>query len=216
MPFALFAFAAKTLPAGYLAILNATTPLFGALIARAWFGEALGPRRVGGVLCGIAGVAVLVNLGPSAMDGPTLIAAAAGLVAALSYGFAGNYTRRIANPVPPSTMATGSQLAAALVLLPLLPFEPPRALPTTTVVVAMLVLAIVCTAIAYLLYFRLIRDIGATRALTVTFLVPPFAIVWAWLVLGEAPTPRIGVGTLLVGVATWLVLRPTTSRTTTA
>lgn len=207
VPFALYAFAAKALPAGYLAILNATTPLFGALIARFWIGEALGGRRVAGVLVGIAGVAILVRLGPVAVDLPALVGCAAGLAAALSYGFAGNYTRRHAQAVPPPAMATGSQLAAALVLLPLLPLEPVVAAPTGRVVVALLILAVCCTSIAYLLYFRLIRDVGATRAMTVTFLIPVFAIAWGWLVLGEVPTLRMGVGAGLVLVATWLVAK---------
>ena len=224
LPFALFGFAAHALPAAYLAILNATSPLFGALIARVWLDEALDLRRVVGTVAGLLGVAALVGLGPVAVDANTLWAAAACLVAAASYGFAGNYTRRLARPVPPASMATGSQIAAALVMLPLLPFGP-KPLPLTgTLVGATLMLGLACTALAYLLYFRLIRDVGATRALTVTFLVPLFAIGWAWLILNEVPTWRMGIGAALVLVATGLIVgrtatsvRPArTSRTTPA
>jgi drug/metabolite transporter (DMT)-like permease len=211
LPFTLFGLAALALPAAYLAIINATSPLFGALIARLWFGEAFDTGRALGVVIGLCGVAALVGLGPVTVDGPTLAACGACLVAAASYGFAGNYTKRQQRPVSPASMATGSQLAAALVIVPLLPMSTLPSTPTATTMVAASILAVACTSVAYLLYFRLIRDIGATRALTVTFLVPPFSIAWAWLVLGEAPTPRMGVGLLLVATATWLVLRPAPS-----
>ena len=206
IPFALFAFAAKTLPAGYLAILNATSPLFGALVARAWLHEPLGAKRLIGVAFGIAGVAALVKLGPVVVDAAVLVACAACLLAAACYGFAGNYMRQLERPVPPTAMATGSQLVAAIALLPLLAFEPVHAMPTTGVIVAALILAIASTAIAFLLYFRLIRDVGATRALTVTFLIPLFAIGWARVVLEEGPTPRMASGAALVIVATWLIV----------
>lgn len=206
LPFALFGFAAHALPAAYLAILNATSPLFGALIARVWLGEALEGRRLTGIVTGLTGVAALVGLGPVPVDAKTLLAAAACLVAAASYGFAGNYTRRLAGAVPPASMATGSQVTAAIVLLPLLPFGPMPSPPTTATVCATLILGIGCTSIAYLLYFRLIRDIGATRALTVTFLVPLFATGWAWIVLDEAPTWRMAIGAALVIAATSLII----------
>jgi drug/metabolite transporter (DMT)-like permease len=210
LPFALFGYAARALPAGYLAIINATSPLFGALIARLLFGEVLTVRKLAGIALGLAGVAVLVGLGPVALDGPACAACAACVVAAASYGFAGNYTRARQRPLPPASMATGSQLAAAIVLAPLLPFEPVPTSLSPALIGATLVLAIACTSVAYLLYFRLIRDLGATRALTVTFLIPVFAIAWAWLVLGEQPTSRMAGGAALVIVATALVTRGST------
>lgn len=208
VPFACFGFAAHALPVAYLSIINATSPLFGALVGRVWLGDPLTPRRVLGIAAGVVGVGALVGLGPVRVDATTLAACAACLVAAASYGFAGNYTKQLARPVPPTDMATGSQLAAAVVVLPLLPLEPLKALPTPAIVVATLILAVACTSIAYLLYFRLIRDLGATRALTVTFLIPLFAIAWAWMVLGEAPTPRMAIGAALVIVATGLIVMP--------
>ena len=140
------------------------------------------------------------------LDSHALAACAACLGAAACYGFAGNYTKRLAHPVAPTAMATGSQLAAALVITPMLLFEPIHSTPSAVVIAAVLVVAIASTAVAYLLYFRLIRDVGATRALTVTFLVPMFAIGWAWLVLGEEPTARMAIGGALIVVATWLVI----------
>lgn len=209
LPFALFAFAVRTVPASYAAIINATSPLFGALIARAWFGEALGMRRVLGVLCGIAGVAVLVRFGPIEGGREVVVACMACLAAALSYGFAGNYSRRHAGVVPPTAMATGSQIAGAIWLAPLIPFDPLHALPTGPIVAAAVALGLASTAAAYVLYFRLIHDVGATRALTVTFLIPLFAVGLGWAWLGEAVTWRMGAGGALVLVATWLVVSAT-------
>ena len=211
VPFALFGHAAHVLPTAYLAIINATSPLFGALVAYVWLGEALSRRRVAGFAIGMAGVAALVGLGPVAIDHATLLAIAACLVAAASYGFAGNYTRRLKTPVPPTSMATGSQIAAALWMLPLLPLDPLRAMPTPFIIGATLILALACTSLAYLLYFRLIGDLGATRALTVTFLIPLFAVAWGWLILAEVPTPRMAIGAALVILATGLIVSPARS-----
>ncbi len=206
IPFALFAFALKTVPGGYAAILNATSPLFGAVIASVWLGEALGKRRMLGIAFGVVGVVCLVQLGPVALTSDALIACIACLAAACSYGFAGNYVKRLARPIAPTAMATGSQITAAIALLPLITFGPLSGMPTLPVIVAVAATGIASTAIAYLLYFRLIRDVGATRALTVTFLIPLFTIAWGWALLDEAITWRMVGGAGLVLVATWLVV----------
>ncbi len=210
VPFALFAFAVKTLPGGYAAILNATSPLFGAIIASVWLRDALGGRRMLGIVFGVAGVTLLVKLGPVALTTEALIAFAACLAAACCYGFAGNYTRQLADrlspPIAPTAMATGSQITAAIALLPLIPFDPIHVTPTPGILAIVAALGIGSTAIAYLLYFRLIRDVGATRALTVTFLVPLFAVGWGWAFLDEVVTWRMAGGAALVLVATWLVV----------
>ena len=118
----------------YLAIINATSPLFGAVIARVWLGEALDAKRLVGVAAGLCGVAALVGLGPVQVNATTLLACFACLLAASSYGFAGNYTKQLKRPVPPTDMATGSQVAAALVMLPLIPFDPLPSMPTARIV----------------------------------------------------------------------------------
>ena len=210
IPFALFAFAVKTIPGGYAAILNATSPLFGAVIASLWLREELGARRLLGIAFGVAGVACVVKLGPVALTGDALVAYAACLAAACCYGFAGNYTKQLANrrsgSIAPNAMAAGSQITAAIALLPMIPFDPMQAMPTHSIVLIVAALGIGSTAIAYLLYFRLIRDVGATRALTVTFLVPLFAVAWGWALLDEAITWRMAGGGALVLIATWLVV----------
>jgi drug/metabolite transporter (DMT)-like permease len=206
IPFAAFAYAAMTLPAGYSAILNATAPLFSALLAALWFRDPLTPRKIIGLVAGIAGVALLVRLGPVAISGPVVLAVGAALIGAFSYAVASTYVKALARPVPPGVMATGSQWVAALALLPLAPFSTTPLEFSPTVVAEVLALGTVCTAFGYLLYFRLIRDVGPIKALTVTFLIPMFALVWGAFALGEVITLRMLVGAALVILATWLVL----------
>jgi drug/metabolite transporter (DMT)-like permease len=207
IPFALFSFAALHIGASYMAVLNATSPLFGAL-----FGATLGRERIGGgkivgLLLGIAGVALLVGLGPVAMTGWTVAAAAASLGASACYAFAGQYAKAHGAIMTPLALALGSQLAAAAVLaLPTL-FALPSTLPPPSAVASAVALALVCTAAAYLAYFRLLVRIGPVRALTVTFLIPVFGLLWGALFLGEPITAGMIAGCATVLLATRLVLR---------
>ena len=206
MPFALFSYAALTLPAGYSAILNATSPLWGALVGAAVLGETLTPRKIAGLFTGVIGVAFLVRLGPAQFSPEVLIAALACVTAALCYGIAGAYSKKKSAGISPPMMATGSQLGAALVLLPFLPLSPMRGEITPLVMVIVLLLALLCSAVAYFIYFRLIADVGPTKALTVTFLIPMFALVWGTVFLDEAINLNTLVGCGLVVLATWLVV----------
>lgn len=206
VPFALFSYAALTLPAGYSAILNATSPLWGALIGAAVLGETLTTRKIAGLLVGVVGVAFLVRLGPVAFSSQVLIAALACIGAALCYGIAGAYSKKKSAGIAPPLMATGSQLGAALVLLPFLPLSPVRAEVTPFVMLIAALLALLCSAVAYFIYFRLIADLGPTKALTVTFLIPLFALVWGALFLQEAINLNTLIGCALVVLATWLVV----------
>lgn len=195
LPFALIAAATLRLPASLAAILNATSPLFGALIAAVWLGEALGARKLAGLLLGVVGVGALVGWSPLPLTGAILLSVGASLLAALCYGIAAAYIKKQASGTPPLALAVGSQLSAALVLLPLVPLAPPRAWPSVGVALCVLALSLLSTAVAYLLYFRLIVNVGPTQALTVTFLTPVFGVTWAALFLGEP----IGSGTLVGG-----------------
>lgn len=205
LPFSLYAFAAVTLPAGYLAIVNATSPLWGVLVGAAMLGETPTPRKLAGLAAGVAGVVLLVRLGPAPTTPRLLVASAAGVGAAVSYAFAGALSKKATQRLSPLSMATGSQLGAAVCLLPFaLPSAPPAA-PGSTVIGALLGLALVCTSVAYVLYFKLIATVGPTRALTVTFLIPLFALFWAALLLHEPVTVNMLAGCAMVAVATWLV-----------
>lgn len=206
LPFALFSFAALTLPAGYSAILNATSPLWGALAAAAVLDEKLTARKIAGLVVGVGGVAFLVRLGPARFTPQVMLAALACIGAAFCYGLAGVYSKKKSASIAPPSMATGSQLGAALVLLPFLPLSPVRGEITPLVLVIAALLALLCSAVAYFIYFRLIADLGPTKALTVTFLIPLFALVWGALFLHEAVDVHTLIGCALVVLATWLVM----------
>ena len=216
-PFLLFAWAGLQLPAGYSAILNATTPLMGVVIGALAFGERITPALAGGVLLGMAGVAVLAQAGPVALTAPVLGGIAACLVATACYGLAGFLTRRWITQrdgLDSRLVALGSQWGAVLALAPFALWEAAHQPVATwlqagpTVWGAMLALGLLCTSFAYVLYFRLIADVGPVKALTVTFLIPLFGVAWGWLVLGEVATLAHAAGGVLIALALWLVLRP--------
>jgi drug/metabolite transporter (DMT)-like permease len=212
-PFALWAFSALYLPVSYLVVLNATSPLYGALVSAAWLGERLTARAALGLGAGVGGVAMLVGLGPVQPTPPVVWAIVAGALGSLCYAVAAAYLKRRPDAPAPAAVATGSQLAATLALLPLLPAMPPAAWPAPGEWTAVVMLGVLCTAIPYLLYFRLIADVGATRALTVTFLIPMFGMLWGALFLGETITGTMAAGCGLVLLGTALIIaRPPAPR----
>lgn len=217
LPFTLLAFATLTLTSGFVSVLNATVPLFTALVAYFWLHDKLGRSQVIGLALGVAGVCLLAwdrIAAAGAARGaatPALIAIAAVLGATLSYGIAANFTKRYMTGVAPLVSATGSQVGATLVLLPLaLLFWPSGAIGAKAWG-SVIALGSVCTALAYVLYFRLIANIGPARAVTVTFLVPGFAVGWGYALLDEMITVKmllactvIVLGTALsTGVIRW-------------
>jgi len=206
LPFSLFSFAAMTLPAGYSAIVNATSPLWGALVGALVLGERLNARKLAGLVIGVAGVAFLVRLGPVVFTPQVLLAALACVGAAVCYGIAGAYSKKKSAGIAPPQMATGSQLGAALVLLPFAGASSAPGTVTPFVVVIAALLALLCSAVAYFIYFRLIADLGPTKALTVTFLIPLFALAWGAIFLGETINANTLIGCALVVLATWLVV----------
>jgi drug/metabolite transporter (DMT)-like permease len=204
LPFCLFAWALLSVSAGFAAILNATSPLWGALIARVWLRERLGRWRIAGLVIGLAGVVLLVwgraGLQPGGEGWPVL----AGLAGGLSYGLAGHYTRRHLSGVPSLAVAAGSQCHAAIALAPLAWYAWPQQLPSVDAWAAALVLGLACTGVAYVLYFRLIANVGPSRAITVTFLVPAFAMTWGALFLGEQITAQMALACAVVLAGTAL------------
>lgn len=206
IPFVLFAHAAHVLPASVMSILNAATPLFATLLAARWLGEALDARKLVGIALGVAGV-VLVTGGGAIDPSPRgWLAVAACLAATFCYAFSGVWLKRHGSALTPYAIAGWSQLFAGLALLPALPLVPPAGPVTASVVANLLGLALMCSALAYLLYYRLLRDIGPTRTMTVTFLIPAFGIAWGVLLLGERITFAAIVGTLLIVAGTAGVL----------
>ena len=192
IPFVCIAFALQSISIGQSSVLDATVPLFGAVIAWAWLGERLSASRVLGLVIGFAGIALLAseNLSwdASAMGGSSAWGISACLFACLCYGISASYTRRYLGGVPSLVSATGSQVGASLFLLPFCWWYWPAQAPGMQAWLAVTVLGVLCTGAAYILYFRLIAKAGPARALTVTFAIPVFAIAYGVLLLGESVT----------------------------
>lgn len=223
IPFLMYALAARSLPAGYSAILNATTPLMGVLVGALAFGERITGPRIAGVVLGIAGVVLLSQAGPLAWSPAVAGGLAACLVATTCYAVAGFLTRRWITErggLDSKLVALGSQVGATLVLLPCLawslwqqPALPAQWAQASAVAwLSLLGLGLACTSLAYVLYFRLIADVGPMKAMTVTFLIPVFGVGWGWLLLGEPLSLAHALGGGLIAAALWLVLRPTPPR----
>ena len=211
IPFLLYGFAALHLPASYLGILNATTPLFAALLATIWLDEPLTAGKVIAIVCGCIGVALVSKAGPIVPDAMFGWSVAASLVAAFCYAAAGIYLRRKAAQAPPLAVAGWSQLAGSLLLLPGTLIASSSAVPGVLgdplLMLDVLALGLLCSGVAYLLYYRLMRDLGPTRSFTVTFLIPLFGMLWAWLFLHEEITATMLVGCAFVIAGTLAVLR---------
>ncbi len=205
-PFALFAFAERSITAGLGSIINATTPLWTAIILAVWLRNAPTPRRIAAIVVGFVGVGVIVgleglHLSPDAYAG--VIAATAG---AASYGVALTYIRRRMGPQPPVRLAAGQLIAATLMLLPFALLSAPQATITGEATVAIIGIAVLSTAIAWPILFRLNRDVGPMATSTVTFLNPVFGALWGALFLAETISPTFLLGSVLVFVALALIL----------
>ena len=202
-PFALISAAQLTIPPSLAAIINATAPLFSALFAALWLAQRLTPRMVLGLALGLLGVALVVGLAPIDLDATTLLAVAASTGAAASYAAGGHLHKRFFSGVSPAAAAMVQQLAAGVLLAPLLLVEPVRDAPDAGQLAAIVALAVGASGIGYLIYFRLIAEVGATSAMTVTYLVPVFGVLWAALFRGDEITVGmlVGAAVVLVGIA---------------
>lgn len=222
LPFLGFSLAAMSIPAGLSSILNATSPMFGALIAMAWLREPSNASRVTGLGIGFVGVVLLASdaKGMAVAAGGPGTGAAIGLclAASLLYGFSACFARRYLVRVEPLAVATGSQVSATLALALPAAAAWPAAAPSGEAWLATVALALFCTGIAYVLYFRLIARVGPARAIAVTFLVPAFAMLWAGVFLGEAVTPGMLALCALIllgtGLATGVLQLPYPARRT--
>ena len=221
LPFLCFALAATVLSAGLMGVFNATAPIWTALIAWWWLGDRPAAVRTLGLALGLAGAIGLAwsraSFKADVAGGVSpALGIAACVAATMLYGVAANYSRRKLVGVPPMATAAGSQLSAALVLA-LPAFWAWPATPVSTAAWASAAaLSLLCTGLAYVLYFRLIAHAGATNAMTVTFLIPAFAMGWGWLVLSESPELDMLVGAavillgtaLTIGLVRWPSSRP--------
>src|SRR4051794_39687051 len=194
-PFTLIALAEKRLDASLAAIINASTPLFSALVGAAVGDERITRRRGLGLVLGMAGVGVVVGLAHETVDLAFIGAASCSVAAALCYALGTTYAKHAFTGESPNTLAFGLQVSAGIILLPALIASPPPHPGSLGPLAAVAALGVICTALAYLLYFRLVAEVGPTSTLTVTFLVPVFGVLWAAVFLGE----RVTLGTLAGG-----------------
>lgn len=202
----MFALAIKDIGASLGSIINATSPLFGLIIAIAIGDESPRWQRILGSALGITGVVALVGI-----DSPTnatghLPAILLGLGATISYGIASNYTRRYVRNAPALGMATYSQTFATIMMIPLLWYNPVSAPVTLNAVLAVIALGALSTGLAYLLFFRLVVDVGPAASLAVTFLIPLGAMTWGALFLAETITITMIIGCILVFIGTLLTV----------
>jgi drug/metabolite transporter (DMT)-like permease len=204
IPFSLFAYSMLTLSAGYSSVINASAPLFAGLIAWFWLGERINSSRATGLVVGMVGVVLLVWDKFAIGSGSVALAAFASVLAAFCYGLAAVLAKKKLAGVDPIAVAGGSMLVAALVLLPLSFLLWPATVPSLNAWSMVAVLGVVCTAAAFVLYFRLIASIGPSRAITVTFIIPIFAVVFGAIFLDESVTASMVGGGLVVVLGTAL------------
>ncbi|OEE75155.1 hypothetical protein A1OQ_23275 [Enterovibrio norvegicus FF-162] len=197
-PFLLFAYAMISVSGSFASIVNAGTPIWGAIIAYFWLGESMTKNRILGLLMGVVGVVILVwgklDFGDQGLGWPVL----AVLGATLMYGISASYTKRFLTGVPPLVTATGSQLGSTLVLLPFGVLFWPETMPSAAGWMSAMVLGFASTGFAYVIFFRLISRVGPANTITVTFLIPLFAAVWGAMFLDETITVRMLIGALAI------------------
>jgi len=210
VPFVLLTYATLYVTGGFAAILNATTPMWTALVGWVWLRERIRPSQWLGLAIGVAGVSVLLwgrlDMRPGSTQWQVTLAIGAALLGAVAYGTSATFAKKRLAGVPALVVATGSQIAAAGVLLPLAIFAWPAQMPGVGAWASAVALAVACTALAYLLYFRLIARVGAVRAAAVTFLVPVFATAWGAIFLDEAVTLQMLGGGCIILAGTALAL----------
>lgn len=203
IPFVLFGWATLTLTAGNTAVLNGTTPMFGALIAYFWLKDKLSFPAVIGICIGFIGVYFLMFDKIMVENSTVLLPTLAVMLAAFCYGLSANYTKMYLQGISPLALAAGSQISATIVLLPISFFYLPSVMPSQSAVLSVIALGVVCTGIAYIMFFRLIEAIGPAKTISVTYLIPVFGIFWGVIFLNETVTYWTLLGTCLIftGVA---------------
>jgi len=212
LPFICLAYASGVLPASYLAVMSGMVPLWAAVMSTLVLKEPFSARRIAGFLLGIAGVALIVKLGPIPLDGRAVVGVLVAMLGAFFWGWAGVIIRQCSSRVPPMSLAAGSVIFCMLILSPAWATVPPTSTWTPAALAALLAVGLLVSGLAYLPFFTLVRDIGPTRTLTVGLAVPVLGIVWGWLFLGETVTAAMLAGAALVVAALGLVMSPASGR----
>ncbi len=214
LPFTCFSFAALYLPAAYSAVLNATAPLFGAVFSVLWLADRLTVSKLGGLILGIVGVAILVGAGSLPMNAITLLAVAACLIAAASYAVSSIIVKKIVRTseqhagLDPIAIAAGSLVFGSLIMAPIIPFSLPPAMPSMAALACIAGLSILSSGVGQAMFIPLIVRIGPTRAMSVTFLIPLFSMLWGFVFLNEAVNASTLVGSAIILASMGVVLAP--------
>lgn len=198
IPFALFGYAILHLSAGITSILNAMTPMFGAIVAYLWLRDKLSPIATLGLLLGFIGVYFLMSDKLHSSSEHVLLPTIAALGSTLCYGISASFTKRYFSGINALALAAGSQISASVILVPISLFFLPTSMPSPTAIFSILMLGTLCTGFAYILFFRLIADLGPAKAISVTYLIPVFGLFWGYLFLNEQITPSIIFGGLMI------------------
>jgi drug/metabolite transporter (DMT)-like permease len=205
LPFFLYSFAALHIPASISVIINSMAPIFGSIFSVIWLHEKFNLWKLLGFILGTSGVILVASLGPVSKTSMSIISIIACVTAAMCYGLAGVYVRTYAAHIKPRLIAAGSQLVIGLVMFPLVVVFPPKQSPVMSTVLLLIVFSIFCSAVAYMIFYRLVANVGPTKTLTVTFLMPAFGMLWGHLFLGETITFLMILGALIILTGTFLV-----------
>ncbi len=205
IPFLLLTYSTLYVTAGFSSVFNATAPLWGALVAWVWLSERLSAIGVVGLIVGFLGVAVLAGDAENLASPGSVLAVIAAIGGAFFYGIGANYARRYTKHLNSLSVATGSMLFPAILLLPLTVAFWPDTPPTARAWFALVAMGIASTGVAYILYFRLIANVGPAKAITVAYLIPAFAVIWGALILDETVTALMIIGCLIIFLGTALV-----------
>ena len=205
LPFVLFAYSTLHITGGFSSILNSTVPLWGALVAWIWLGKLLSRDAMIGITLGLLGVAVLLSDSLSLAQSQVNLGILAALFASVLYGIAANYAAEKLSGVSALSIATFSQVAATVILLPFALLFMPQTSISLQAWMSVLVLGVFCTGLAYTLYFRLIAQVGSTKAITVTFLIPVFGSLWGALFIDEIITLEMVIGMVIILLGTAMV-----------
>lgn len=200
LPWSLLAYAILSLEAGFTSLLNAATPIFAALVGLVWLRQPLTRWQILGLVLGLSGVAILSGDQLSFRPGGSGWAILAALAAAASYGFISQYTTCYLSHVSTRSLTMGNLIAATVIITPMAWWTMPESIPSSPAIWSAAGLALLSTAVAFLLLFQILSRAGATATTTVTFIIPVFAMLFGALVLDEKVTLRIGLGMLLVFV----------------
>ncbi len=208
IPFFCYSFAALYLPASLSVIINSMSPMFGAIFAAIILKERLTIEKVFGLVLGTTGVAIIT--GSKSVESGVFVYLSIGacLLATVCYGLSGAIIKKYAQKIESKAMAGGSQLFAGLALLPFLLINGTTSAISVNVALLAIAFAVLCSALAYLIYYHLMKEIGPIKTLTVTFIMPVFGIFWGWLILDEKMFPQMLVGGVIILAGTFLVVRP--------